>query len=63
MPEGKRPWRLDTAFGRARAKAKITGLRFHDLRHTFATRLVTAGMDLATVRDLLGHSDLRMTSR
>jgi integrase len=61
--DGKRPWRLDTAFGRACAKAKITGLRFHDLRHTFATRLVTGGADLVTVRDLLGHSDLRMTSR
>ncbi len=63
VPEGKRPWRLDTAFGRARAKAKLSGLRFHDLRHTFATRLVTGGADLVTVRDLLGHSDLRMTSR
>jgi integrase len=61
--EGQRPWRLDTAFGRACAKAKVTGLTFHDLRHTFATRLVTGGADLVTVRDVLGHSDLRMTSR
>jgi len=62
-PEGTRPWRLDTAFGRACAKAKVTGLRFHDLRHTFATRLVTGGADLVTVMQLLGHSDLRMTAR
>ncbi len=63
LGEGKRAWRLDTAFGRACAKAKITGLQFRDLRHTFATRLVTGGADLVTVRDLLGHTDLRMTSR
>lgn len=63
LAEGKRPWRLDTAFGRACAKATITGLRFHDLRHTFATRLVTGGADLITVMTLLGHSDLRMTAR
>lgn len=61
--KGKRPWRLDTAFGRAWTKAGIGHLRFHDLRHTYASRLITGGADLATVRDLLGHSDLRMTSR
>ena len=61
--QGQRCWRLKTAWQRAVERAGLPGLRFHDLRHTFATRLVTAMADLVTVKTLLGHSDLRMTSR
>jgi len=51
------------AWGALMIDAKIEGFNFHDLRHSFASRLAVAGVDLNTVRELLGHADMKMTLR
>lgn len=51
------------AFYIAVENAKIAHCRFHDLRHTFATRLVQAGVDLYKVQKLLRHKSPVMTQR
>jgi integrase len=55
--------RVSVAFVRACKAAGILDFSFHDLRHTFASQLRMNGADLHTVGQLLGHKDLRMTSR
>jgi site-specific recombinase XerD len=50
-------------FATALEQAGIEGVTWHTLRHTFASRLVMAGVDLKTVQELMGHKTIAMTAR
>lgn len=54
---------IKTAWKGVLKKAGIKDFRFHDLRHDFASQLVMRDIDLYTVAELLGHSDIRITKR
>lgn len=60
---GQRLDNLNTSWEGVLEDADIKKFRWHDMRHHFASKLVMAGVDLNTVRDLLGHSDIKMTLR
>lgn len=57
-PRDGRHW-----FEDAVREAGIENFRYHDLRHTFASRLVMAGVDIRTVQALMGHRTIQMTLR
>ncbi|HET9215355.1 MAG TPA: site-specific integrase [Terriglobia bacterium] len=61
--EGERMSRIDTAWRSLVATAGLKDFRLHDCRHHFASKLVQAGVDLYTVKELLGHSEVAMTER
>ena len=48
-------------YDRFLARNNLTHIRFHALRHTFATRCIEAGGDCKTVSELLGHSTVNLT--
>src|SRR5215831_11323610 len=52
-----------SAFELAGRKAGLENFTFHDLRHTFASPLVRAGVDFPTVKELMDHKDITMTLR
>lgn len=54
---------LQADWQRARAKTIGAGVRFHDLRHSTASELINAGVDLHTIGKVLGHKDARSTDR
>jgi integrase len=56
-------WTVEKSWARVREKAKIEGLRLHDLRHGVGTIAATLGANAFLVRDKLGHATLQMTSR
>jgi site-specific recombinase XerD len=57
----KRDWR--EWFNEALTAAKIANFRWHDLRHTFASRLVMAAVPLRAVQVLMGHKRIETTLR
>ena len=60
---GKELVNIRRRFQNALREAGIERFVFHDLRHTFASHLVMAGVDLMTVKEFLGHKRLEMTLR
>ena len=60
---GRRYGDVKRSFKTALKRAEIRDFRFHALRHCFASHLVMAGIDLTTVKELMGHKDFKMTLR
>jgi integrase len=52
---------VDLSLKLACEKAGVQGVTLHTLRHTFGTRLAASGVDLRTVQELMGHSNIKTT--
>ena len=55
------PVLVTAAFSRTVQKAGLEGLRFHDLRHTHASLMLSEGVHLKVVSERLGHSSIAIT--
>lgn len=53
---------IKKGFAAAVRRARISHIRFHDLRHTFASRLLMANVPLITVSRILGHASIKITA-
>jgi integrase len=53
--------KLVDRFKKALKAAGVRQVRFHDLRHTFGTRMAAAGVSLRTVQEWMGHRDFKAT--
>ena len=63
-PETNMPYNdIKKAFHTVLKKAEIKDFRFHDFRHTAATRMLENGADIRTVQEILGHSSVSVTER
>ena len=54
---------IKTAFKNACRRANISGLRFHDLRHTAGTRMLESNVNIVAISEILGHSSIDITKR
>lgn len=63
FPFGIHPTRLSKGFQEARERVGLPHIRYHDLRRSYASWLLQRGAPLGSIRDLLGHSTIAMTSR
>lgn len=52
---------LRKRYGAARSAAGVRPVRFHDLRHTFGTRMAAAGVPMRTLQEWMGHRDIQTT--
>jgi Phage integrase family len=62
-PDGNDEWAHRNWWDDVRTAAKVSDFHWHDLRHTFASRLVMAGVDIYTVSKLMRHGSVKVTER
>ena len=60
-PDFPEPMRVRADFKSILSECNISPIRFHDLRHSFASRCLQLGFDIKTLSEILGHSSPSMT--